>query len=141
LGREHHDVHQLLEFAPNHIMTPFLFIWFLAVADVLGVVLGYQGIAKLHEQHLYPFWGRSEMMHTILIPFPLPPNWLIYDWDSGWGWLVLTLGCVLAPLVASNLVGRRNQVALGVFGMIVWTVSSSLVGFWIWMETFFNVAV
>jgi hypothetical protein len=119
-------------------MHPTLLISILAIIDILGMIMGYEGIARLHEHHLYPFWPDDGVMRTYSMAFPPPPKLIIYAWDSWLGWLLLTVGCVLAPVAAASAMLRNQKYLTGLSGMILWMLMSGAVGVWIYGHAVFN---
>jgi hypothetical protein len=116
-------------------MRPTLLLALLTVFDFLGVLLGYEGIARLRRFHWPPF---LEGLYTILMAFWPPPNWLILAWDSSWGRMVMWSGCLVFPVVAFVLsIGRERHFAAAAL-MLAWTAASGIIGLWIWFDAVLN---
>lgn len=106
-----------------------------AFFNFFAVMLGYEGIAKLHRTHFPPFNGEHGFFN-VLVPFPPPPNWLVLFWDASWGKAIFWGGCLLIPFAATYLSHRRMRyVAAPV--VLAWTLAA-WTGFWICFHALFN---
>ena len=116
-------------------MRPTLLLAVLSVFDFLGVLLGYEGIARLRQFHWPPF---LEGLYTIIMAFWPPPNWLILAWDSSCGRTIMWSGSLVFPAAAFILsIGRERHFVVAAL-MLAWTAASGIIGFWIWFDAVLN---
>ena len=116
-------------------MNPTLLLSLLGLFDFLGVLLGYEGIARMRKLHWPPF---LDGLYTIAMSVMPPPDWLILAWDSSWGRAIMWGGCFLIPITAFILSIGRERHVLGTTMLLAWTVVSGIVGFWIWFDAVLN---
>jgi hypothetical protein len=112
----------------------------LALFDVLGVVLGYEAIARLRRLHVPPF-PPFEGLGVILLLVPAPPDWLVLFWDSILGRIILWIGCLLIPVTVGVIAFTKQHVFSAFIIMSAWTLGSGVVGLWLWFHATFNATV
>lgn len=113
-----------------------LFFALLILFNILGVSLGYSGIARLQAAHVPPFPMPDTGLYTFIYGFACPPYRVTLLWDSGR--ILVWLGCILVPLGAGILMLAKRRYISGWSTMLVWTVISGLYGFWLWFFSLFN---
>lgn len=116
-------------------MTTKLFLAFLALFDIAGVALGYEGISRLRQFQFPPFFPG---LGVFIVPLPVPPNWLVLFWDSICGHIILWSGCLLVPIVAIRVTYGNQRYWSGFAIMSVWTLGSGVIGVWFWFHAIFN---
>jgi hypothetical protein len=117
-------------------MKPAAFLILVGLFDFLGLVLGYQGVARLRRLHWPPF--HTEGLFTSAGAVWPPPDWLILAWDSPWGRAGVWSGLFLFVGAALFLsIGRQRYFTAAAL-LLAWTAASGVVGFWIWMDAVMN---
>jgi len=116
--------------------TGQLFFVLLILLNILGVSLGYSGIARLKASHTPPFPMPDTAFYTFIYWFACPPYRVTLFWDSGR--ILIWLGCILVPLEAGILMltGRRYIFSWSM--MLMWTAVAGVYGFWLWFFSVFN---
>ena len=107
----------------------------IALFDLLGLLMGYGGIARLQRFHWPPF---QDGLHLIIVPFPPPPNWLVVSWNSLWGRSFLWTACMLFPLAAFYLSIRKERHFTAAGLLLIWSLASGVMGIWIWLDAVVN---
>ena len=113
--------------------TGILFFIILTLADLLGVSMGYAGIARLKFHHLPPF-PTSDTADLFRSGAPWSPDRITLIWDSAR--FLIWLCCLLVPVITGVLILKRQYVA-GWTLLFAWTAVSGLYGFWLWFFSLF----
>lgn len=117
-------------------MRAKLFLAGLGLFNLAGVLLGYEGIARLRRLQVPPFFAG---LGDVMAPYPPPPNWLLLGWASTCGQAILCAGCLLIPVISAALAFGKGRYLSGFTLAFVWTLASGVVGFRFWFDAIFNV--
>ena len=81
-------------------MTARPFLAFLALFNIVGVSMGYEGVARLRRLHFPPF---RDGLYDIMVSYPPPPNWLVLAWASPYGHVILWAGYLVIPVIIAKM--------------------------------------
>ena len=108
----------------------------LIVVSILGVSLGYDGIARIKKSHVPPFSNPNGFYNVVYVTAP-PPEKLVLAWNSSTGKFLICGGCILVPIIVGVMLSKDLRI-LAWLTIFVWTTFAGLVGVWIWVFAMFN---
>ena len=117
----------------RHGKICIIFLWFL---NILFVVMGYAGIAKMVRQNAPPFHQHQGLM-TIIYAFYVVPDRFILFWNSTLGHVVIWSGCTILPLTAYILI-TKEKILAGLSTLLLSIIPFGIVGFLIWLHAFID---
>ena len=110
------------------------FLWCL---NIIFVVMGYAGIAKMVRQSAPPFHQHQGMMHIFYAFYVVPDRFIIF-WHSPLGHLVIWSGCLILPLLAGYILFYKEKLYSGLLVLILSVIPFGVVGFLIWLHAFID---
>jgi hypothetical protein len=105
----------------------------LTVFGFLGVVLAYNGIARMRLEAVPPF---SEGLYTAVWSVPPPPESII-TWCNGIPGRIIVWGSVVFVPVSSYMLFRRGLVLLSILLVMLWSAVCGGLGIWTWIFSLF----
>lgn len=105
---------------------------FLVFLSLLGVTLGYDGIATMRREGMPPF---NTGLYTAVWSVWPPPQEMVAWSDTTLGRIVVWSGTLTAPVLFGMALFRMRWWLLGLGGMTVWSLALAGFGIWIWIHS------
>jgi hypothetical protein len=102
--------------------------------SLLGVILGFDGVARLKEREAPPF---ETGLYKAIWEIPPPPTKLVLFLDSMTGRWSVWAAIVLGPGAAWAALMRRDRPMAGLMVTGVWSAIAGLMGIWLWAFSLF----
>ena len=116
------------------LVTAKLLFSFCTGVSLLGLILGYSGIARLKRAAVPPF---NTGLYTAVYSVTPPPSDVVRAWNSLPGRVSLVCLSVVTPLACGAAVFRFDWQIAGYFGLFLWTAFTGTIGIWTWIFSLF----